>query len=417
MQQQASKTVDHFFRHEYGRIVSFLTKRVGADYFDEVEDAVQDALIKAMQVWPFKGTPDNPSGWVLMVAKNKLYDKLRRESNFNNKSQILADEKKKQAEELSEITLDSELSDDFLKMMFACCHPTLSAESQIILVLKILAGFGKKEIAKALLKSEDAVAKAYTRAKSKFKQFNDQLEVPVGKELEKRLDIITKIIYLIYNEGYNSTSEDQLIRKDLCFEAMRLNKLLLDNQMLRHPNLYALMALMCFQSSRFESRIGEDGRLLTLDEQDRSTWNKELIKEGSRQLALASSGNAISEYHIQASIAACHSFAPSFAETDWKKILVLYDALLKIKRDVITQLNRVVALAKVKGAEEAILELKALPEEKLKNNYLFYAIEASLYNQTGQKKLAIDCYNKALTLTFNKTEQKYLKNKLEAISS
>lgn len=414
MTSSSKQIVDHFFRHEYGRVVSFLTKKFGSEAFDLVEDAVQDALIKAMQVWPFKGQPDNPSAWVMRVAQNRLIDQFRRSKNLNEKLEK-GQFDSHSFDSINEPSLSSEIEDDYLNMMFACCHPKISQENQIILVLKILVGFGTSEIARALLKSEAAVAKAYTRAKQKFKSINKSLEGPTGKEVESRLDNVLKIIYLIYNEGYNAVSEEKLIRHDICYEAMRLNKILIDHESLNTGNANALLALMCFQSARFESRVKE-GRLLTLEEQDRSKWDLELIQQGAYFLQQSAASGKVGVYHLQASIAACHSLAASFEKTNWEQILELYNTLIAIKNDVIIQLNRIVALAKVRGASEAIAEIKRLPVNKLSQNYIYHAIYASLFQQTGDTKNALMHYKKALSLTMNQYEKRHLTSKIEAIS-
>ncbi len=414
MQSSSKQIVDHFFRHEYGRVVSFLTKKFGADTFDLVEDAVQDALMKAMQVWPFKGAPDNPSAWVMRVAQNKLIDQFRRNKSFSEKVEAIQT-KTEDFEVVNDPNISDEITDDFLNMMFACCHPKISQESQIILVLKVLVGFGTSEIARALVKTEAAVAKAYTRAKEKFKTLNKKLEGPSGAEIETRLGSVLKIIYLIYNEGYNSVAEDKLIRHDLCYEAMRLNKLLIDHKVSKTGSSYALLALMCFQSARFDSRLKE-GRLLTLEEQDRTRWNKELIHQGRYFLECSAATGKPGPYHIQASIAACHSFAITFSDTNWDQILKLYDTLLALQDDIIIQLNRVVAFAKVHGASQAIAEIKKLPLKRLDQNYIYHSIYASLLQQTSDTKNALLHYKKALTLTMNQYEKRHLSSRIEAIS-
>jgi len=414
MSSSSKQIVDHFFRHEYGRVVSFLTKKFGADTFDLVEDAVQDALMKAMQVWPFKGAPDNPSAWVMRVAQNKLIDQFRRTKSFTEKIDRIQT-KDEDYETINEPDINNAISDDYLNMMFACCHPKISRESQIILVLKVLVGFGTSEIAKALLKSEAAVAKAYTRAKEKFKTLNNRLESPSGTEIETRLGSVLKILYLIYNEGYNAVAEDKLIRHDLCYEAMRLNKLITDHHATTNGSSYALLALMCFQSARFDSRL-KDGRLLTLEEQDRSNWNKELIHQGRYFLECSAATGQTGPYHLQASIAACHSFAATFEDTNWSQILDLYDALLMLQDDIIIQLNRVVAYAKVHGSSKALVEIENLPFKRLDQNYIYHSIYASLLQQTDDTKNALKHYKKALSLTMNQYEKRHLASRIEAIS-
>ncbi|MEQ8425990.1 MAG: sigma-70 family RNA polymerase sigma factor, partial [Cyclobacteriaceae bacterium] len=218
---RTSEIVDHFFRHEYGRVISFLTRKFGAQHFELVEDAVQESLFKAMQLWPFSGMPANPSGWITKAAQNKLIDDLRRHQRFDQKSKQIIEEAEKQ-QLPDDVILRNELKDDLLKMMFACCRPEINEEYQIVLTLKILCGFGNKEIALSLFKTEDAVAKAYLRSKEKLKETEFMTSVPSGTELTHRLENLLRIIYLLFNEGYKAAHGSSLIRKDLCFEAIRL---------------------------------------------------------------------------------------------------------------------------------------------------------------------------------------------------
>ncbi|UII34329.1 sigma-70 family RNA polymerase sigma factor [Fulvivirga ulvae] len=410
-----AEVVDHFFRHESGRIMSFLIKSFGKERLEVIEDAVQDALVQAMKTWSFTGTPKEPSAWILRVARNKVIDQLRRKTNFDSKT-IIIKERTSEHYEVEFQSMDSQFNDDLLKMMFACCHPSISPESQIILVLKILGGFGKAEIARALMKTEDAVAKAYTRAKSNFKKNDIVLEVP-DSELDKRLNNVLKIIYLLFNEGYNSISNEELIRKDLCLEAIRLNKTITDNPKFDKPEANALMALMCFQASRFNCRIDADGRMLTLESQDRKKWNHELIAIGNYHLSLSTKSGSISEYHLQASIAACHSFANSFEETNWVEILKLYDTLLILRPNAIASLNRIVASCYANGPSVALAELERLDlKAPLKESYLFYSIRAFLYEKDSQPHNVIIDYTRAKTLTKNNIEREYLEQKIKILT-
>ncbi|MFZ1805831.1 MAG: sigma-70 family RNA polymerase sigma factor [Cyclobacteriaceae bacterium] len=408
--KETSLVVDHFFRHEYGRVTAFLVRKFGADHLELVEDAVQESLYKAVKLWPFSGIPQNPSGWITRSAQNKLIDDLRRIQRFDQKAKIILDETVK--EELpDDVRLQTELKDDLLKMMFACCRPEISEEYQIILVLKILCGFGNQEIALALFKSEEAVAKAYLRSKQKLKETSFLEQVPTGHELNHRLENLLRIIYLLFNEGYKASHGQLLVRKELCFEAIRLTSHILDHASLPSHHANSLMALMHFQASRFESRISEDGVLLTLEEQDRGKWDRELIAKGMRYLDKAAEANVISEYYLQAGIAAMHCFAQDFESTSWKNILRLYDLLLKINPSKIISLNRVVASAKVNGAQVALNELEKLADEKLEAFYLFHAIQADLFKELTQLDKARASYLKASSLADNELERNYLNKK------
>lgn len=413
--KETSQVVDHFFRHEYGRVTAFLIRKFGSDHLELIEDAVQESLFKAMQSWPFSGIPQNPSGWITRSAQNKLIDDLRRIQRFDQKAKVILNEAEK--EELpDDVHLQTELKDDLLRMMFACCRPEISEEYQIILVLKILCGFSNQEIALALFKSEDAVAKAYMRSKDKLKETGFLEQVPTGHELNNRLENLLRIIYLLFNEGYKASHGQSLIRKDLCFEAIRLTSHVLEHASFPSHHANSLMALMHFQASRFESRISEEGMLLTLKEQDRGKWDRELIAKGLRHLDKAAEANVISEYYLQAGIAAIHCFASDFESTSWKNILRLYDLLLKINPSRIVALNRVVAAAKVNGPEAAFVELEKLKDEKLESFYLYHAIRADLFSDLNQLDKAKAEYLKASSLADNELEINYLNNKAKGLA-
>ena len=394
--------------------MSYFINYYGKDKLEIVEDAVQDALVKAMKTWPFSGVPHEPSAWIFTVAKNKIIDHLRKESRRASKAGII----KEEGEPALPVDphMAEELDDDMLRTMFACCHPTISVESQIILVLKILAGFGNAEIARALMKSEDAVAKSYTRAKKSLKEKDITLQVPSGVSLGHRLNSVLKIIYLIFNEGYNALRSDELINKDLCYEAIRLNKLITDSNSFANKQAHALMALLCFQASRFDSRLDAHGKLLTLERQDRNQWDKGLINVANYHMALASSASAISEYHLQAAIAANHAMAETFELTQWDRILELYDALLKIKDNINVSLNRIVAYAYVHGPDEGLKLWARLDEEQLRSSYLYYSIGAYLYEKNNRPQSAIEAYKRAKELTKNKVEIEYLQGKIDQLS-
>ncbi len=384
-----------------------MARKFGADQFELVEDAVQEALYKAMQAWPFSGIPANPSGWITKTAQNKLIDELRRSQGFDQKAKQIIDEAEKQ-QLPDDVILRNELGDDLLKMMFACCRPEINEEYQIILALKILCGFGNKEIAMSLFKTEEAVAKAYLRSKEKLRETGFMLSVPSGEGLGHRLENLLRIIYLLFNEGYKAALGPALVRKDLCLEAIRLTGHILDHPSLSTSGANSLMALMLFQTARFESRINKEGRLQTLLEQDRGLWDRKLIEGGIAYLDRAAQANELTEYYVQASIAAVHCFAPDFKSTDWNAILSLYNILLRINPGKVVALNRIVALARVEGPEKALLELKSIEDEKLVNYYLFHAIKADLLNTVGDRKSATAAYEKASILADNQLEKEYL---------
>ncbi|WP_425390575.1 RNA polymerase sigma factor [Ekhidna sp.] len=408
---QTSQLVDHFFRTEYGKAVSHLTSKFGASNLELAEDSVQEALIKAMQTWPYSQIPDNPTGWIFKVARNKMIDHLRRDQKINHQ------EVPERVEEMNEeLSLES-INDDMVRMMFACCHPTLSQEYQIILTLKILGGLSVREISSSLLKKEETVAKAYTRAKKKFKQEEIKLILPPAHEIEKRLEIVLKIVYLLFNEGYKSAEGENLIRKDLCEDAIRLNTVLLESEICNTPSANALMALMFFHSSRFDARVDQKGNVVSLEDQDRSKWSQELIQRGLRFLEAASEDGAMNEYLIQAAISATHCSAANFEQTDWKNILSLYDLQLQLTPTPIVELNRVVALEKVHGPLLGLKEVERLEATQFfEEYYLFYAIKSEILHKMGgieEAKLALE---KSIELCKNKREKNYLYLKMNRIS-
>lgn len=415
---QVPELVDSFFRHESGKVISHLTRKFGSENIELVEDAVQEALFKAMKTWPYSNVPDNPSAWVLRVASNKLLDVLRREKNFSEKVEVIKREGATSEGQMDQIKLDEELEDDLLKMMFACCHSSLSVESQIILTLKILCGFGKAEIATALLKSEDAVAKAYTRGKEKIKAAGKRIKIPGESKLNERLDTVLKIIYLLFNEGYKASQGENLLRRDLCNEAIRLTDVILRNPKLARPKPHALMALMCFHASRFDARISRDGELLTIQEQDRSQWDQDLIERGRFHITQSAEWSELSAYHIQASIAYCHCIAKSYEETDWDRILTLYDAHMAIDPSEVAALNRLVAYAKVHGANKALAELTSSGiEDKLGKYYLLYAIKSDLLSEIDELELAKSNLDKAIEMSQNEAERTYMLKKRDLLEA
>ncbi|MGI9545074.1 MAG: RNA polymerase sigma factor [Cyclobacteriaceae bacterium] len=402
--------VAHFFRHEYGKTVAYLTKVFGAGQIERIEDAVQDTLLKATKLWPYQGIPNNPSAWIIKVTRNKVIDLLRKDQRLPHASleHMLPD-----TEMMEEPRLSGEINDDLLRMIFTCCDPINSRESQIILTLKILCGFSKAEIASSLLKKEDAVAKAYTRAKQRLKSNAQAMEVPTGEALKARLGMVLKIIYLLFNEGYSASDGDRLIKKSLCEEAIRLNQIMVDHKHCQDPRSYALMALMYFHMARFDSRSGEEGELLTLEKQDRRLWDQKLIDIGRKYFALASRSGEGSQYLIQAGMAALHALAPSYDETDWEELLKLYDLQLELQASPIVALNRVVVYYKVYGAEAALKVLEKIPVSGYLSNYnLYYAIRGELLAEVGDHMEAISHYKEALKYTRNGAQHQHITKKI-----
>lgn len=409
--QNQTKIVENIFRYEYGKIMAILVIKFGPAYLEKIEDAVQDALLKAMQVWGYKNVPDNTTSWLLRVATNSLIDTLRRDKKLMYNTGEEAFELAAVPEELA---LENAISDSQLKMIFACCHPSLSEEYQIILSLKLIGGFGNREIAKVLLKKEEAIAKSFTRAKRKLKQHISTLDIPVEIGLQSRLFVVIRVVYLLFSEGYAPSSGDFIVKKDVCFEAIRLALLLVENEYCKHPDLDALIALMCFHVSRFDARLDENMEMIDLEHQDRSKYNRKLIQIGIKHLENAGKGTQKpSNYHLEAAASYYHCVAKTFQETNWKHILYLYDLQIKQQYSPIVALNRIIPFYMVYGAKKAFKELEIYEMSPyFKANKLYYAIRAELYTQMNNIKKAKDSLESAIELTNNELEKKHLNKKL-----
>ncbi|MEQ8472724.1 MAG: sigma-70 family RNA polymerase sigma factor [Marinoscillum sp.] len=405
-----SSLVDHFFRNEFGKVVTYLTGKFGVAHLEAAEDAVQDALMKAMQSWGYGKVPDNPTGWIIKVARNKLIDHLRRQQKVYYATQL-------PETETEEPTISEDLfKDEMVKMIFACCNPAISTEYQLILTLKILAGLSIREISSALIKKEETVAKSYTRAKKKFKEENIILEIPSPEDIQNRLGVALKAIYLLFNEGYKTTEGEQLIRKDLCEEAMRLNQLLLDKQETNNEQTRSLMALMHFQVSRFDARLDEEGRSVSLQNQDRSKWDNQHITLGNRYLTTVSDGMT-NAYFLQAAINGIHCASPDYEHTNWTYILILYNHLYSLNPNPIIALNRIYPLSKVHGPELALEQINELSNNKLlAQNYLVNATKAEILLQLDNLSDARAELELAIDLCANAKEREYMTRKLEEIS-
>jgi RNA polymerase sigma-70 factor (ECF subfamily) len=382
--QPVAPLVEHFFRHEAGRLVSVLTRAFGWRHFDLVEDMVQATLLDALEAWRVRGAPANPSGWVQRVAKNKVFDALRRDQIGQRVLREWAAARPMHAEGLDELFFDSEIEDSQLRMMFACCHPHLARENQLALTLKALCGFGNAEIARALLVGEETVKKRLQRATRDLSDHHITLDPPAAGELARRLDGVHQVLYLLFNEGYSSTDGDTAIRADLCEEAARLCHLLCSHPSFRTPATHALMALMLFHAARLEARLDQRGSVLLLEEQDRGRWDRRLIRRAQEFLARSAEGTVLSAFHLEASIACHHCTAKSYAETDWPAILRLYDALLRVHRSPVYLLNRAIVVAQIDGPRAGIRALdEAGQDPALRHYHLFDAALGELYRRAG----------------------------------
>jgi RNA polymerase sigma factor (sigma-70 family) len=409
------------FRHESGKLVSVLTRIFGIHNLELAEDVVQDTLLKALSQWKIKGIPKDPSAWLFTVARNKVLDSIRREKRHNAFSSDIAyllQSEYTLVPTVQQIMTDKEIEDDLLRMMFTCCHPSLSVESQVAMILKTLCGFSVAEVSKAFVTSPDNIEKRLYRAKQQFRGQKIAFEIPKMDELDQRLDNVLLAIYLLFNEGYNSTQHETLIRKDLLEEAMRLGQLLAGHAATRRAKVWALLALMCFTNARNSTRLDGDGNILLLRDQDRSQWDLPLIRQGMDYLTQSAEGDAVSAYHIEAAIAFEHCTAPSFERTNWKNILHFYDLLYQIHPTPVVALNRAIVISEVDGPREAIRVIESIKGlETLRQYYLLPATLGELYARCQDKEKALTNYQQALILTQSNAEKKLLLEKIKSVES
>lgn len=397
-------------------MISYLTRIFGLGSLDLAEDVVQDTLCRALETWPIHGLPDNPSAWLMRVARNRAIDLVRRDEQFRYFAPELT-RLLRLREDLPVETpaFEKELQDDQLRMMFSCCHPELSTEAQVTLILKTLCGFSVSEIAYALLASEDAIEKRLGRARKLFRLSGAFVEITNASDVAARLEAVYQAIYLLFNEGYHSSQSDQTVREDLCFEAIRLALLLSEHPEGNKPRTHALLALLCFHAARLAGRMDEDGGLIQLEAQDRSKWDWDLIGRGFHFLERASTGNELSEYHLEAGIASLHCAASTYEKTEWAKILELYDILYRLKPSPIVALNRAVALGKVLGPEEGLVELRKIPDSGKLKDYPFYpAAEGEFHLLAGRLPEAAKHFEKAMNLARSPSETNFFERKLKA---
>jgi RNA polymerase sigma-70 factor (ECF subfamily) len=407
---------DHLFRHEAGKLVSVLTGIFGIDRLQLAEDVVQESLVRALQTWPYYGVPKNPAAWLTQTAKNLALDLIRREKLFQDKQpQITAFIEQWSADSSAgdSVAFDNEITDGRLRLMFACCHPLIPQESQTALALKTLCGFSPAEIARAFLTTEAAIAKRLTRARQRIRELRIPFDIPSGEELSSRLDGVLQTLYLLFNEGYKASSGESLVREELCREAIRLATLLAGHPMGNQPRTHALVALMLLNGSRLPARVDTEGNILRLKEQDRSSWNKAMIGRGMLHLGQSAAGDELSEYHLQAGIAACHCTADNYESTDWPQILSLYNQLIQIDDSPVAALNRSVAMAQVHGPRAGIEAVEAIQyRQSLDSYYLLYAVLGEFEAQLNDFPAAANHLRKALQLTELKSERLFLSKRL-----
>jgi RNA polymerase sigma-70 factor (ECF subfamily) len=410
--RQTGALLDHLFRRQAGRMVSHFTRLLGPAHLELAQEVVQESMLRALQTWPSQGVPENPEGWLFRVAHNAAMDAVRRNRLF--------EEKRAEIERGSfghsnadDPDLESQFRDDELRMIFLCCHPAIPREASVALSLKTVGGFSGKEIARAFLAAEPAIAQRLVRAKRQIRDSNLTLEMPAPGELKQRLNAVLEVIYLIFNEGYAAHSGQDLVRKDLCEEALRLGLLVADSS-IATPRAHALVALMALHASRLETRIDEAGNVVLLDSQDRGRWDRQLMALGFWHFERSASGDELSGYHVQAAIAATHARAANSGETDWVQILELYDQLLALNPSAVVQLNRAVALAKVRGAAEGLASIASLENDpKIRDYYLLLAVRGHFLQELDRRAEAAENFRAALARECSEPERRFLTARLE----
>jgi RNA polymerase sigma-70 factor, ECF subfamily len=419
--QRSRELVDHLFRSRAGQMVAYFTRLLGPEYLDVAEEVVQEALLKALQKWPYSGIPENPAGWLFQVARNTALDAVRHRIVRDRKASGLISNEKQVSDLIGtgrhaalpgDPDFEEQLRDDELRMVLMCCHPALPRDARVALSLKTVGGFSTQEIAKAFLSEEATIAQRLVRAKRQIRDESIGLELPTGAELAQRVDTTLEVIYLMFNEGYRAQSGHDLVRADLCGEALRFASLLAASSV-GSPQVHALVALMAFQAARLPARADAAGEMVLLEDQDRNAWDQNLIALGFHHFALSAEGPQISPYHAQAAISATHAGAASTAETDWKAILELYDQLLELSPSPVVALNRVVAVAKVKGPKQALSVVRSLAHEpSLQKYYLLPAVEGRLLHEIGDNEGAAESFRRALELPCSEPEKRFLERKL-----
>jgi RNA polymerase sigma factor (sigma-70 family) len=408
MQQEL---IPHLFRTEFSKIAAVLVKHLGIGHMEAAEDITSETFLSALETWSYKGIPENPTAWLYVVAKNKAKNYLSREKVFLKK--IVPEIKHANSLE-PEIDIDlseKNISDSQLQMLFAICHPSIPGESKSGLALRILCGFGIDEIANAFLTNKETVNKRLYRAREKLRTENIPIEFPGAAELPVRLDAVLLTLYLLFNEGYYSESHDVILRENLCFDAMRLVRLLIDHEPTNLPKVNALLSLMCFHASRFAARKNEKGEIILYEDQDESLWNRELITRGAYFLHLASTGNKLSRYHLEANIAYWHTIKEDTSDK-WENILQLYNHLLVLEYSPVAALNRTFVLSKVKGKETAIEEAEKL---KLTDNHYYFTLLGELYTGIDHKK-AKENLEKAIALAKTNSDRQAIQKRLSALT-
>ncbi|SKC77838.1 RNA polymerase sigma factor [Ohtaekwangia koreensis] len=402
------ESLKHLFQHEFSKMVAVISKQFGLQHIELAEDLVSETFMLATETWGLKGMPENPTAWLYAVAKQKALYHFRRNKIFEKKivpELSITQESKEEPEELN--FSKENIRDSQLQMLFAICTPAIASEAQIGLALRILCGFGIDEIAESFLSNKETINKRLFRAKEKLREEKVTMELPPEGEIPNRLDTVLHIIYLLFTEGYYSKTQDQILRKDLCVEAMRLGIMLTEYTLTNLPKTNALLALMCFHASRFSARQTDENSLVLYEQQDETLWDIALINQGMHFLNLSAQGDEVSAYHLEARIAYWHCMKEDTAEK-WEDILQLYDQLLLVNYSPSVALNRTFALYKAKGAQAALAEAEQL---NLETNHFYFILLGELYKNIDNEKARLHL-QKAYSLAKTATEKQGIEEKI-----
>ena len=411
---ETAALVERLFQEQSSRLVAHFTRRLGAANLELAEEVVQDALVQALQRWPYTGVPSNPAGWLYRVALNRAVDAMRRRKWFGDRAADVAREFRRHAARSD--TSVSPFDDDELRLVLMCCHPSLPAGGRVALSLKTVGGLSAAEIGRALLCDTRAVEQRLARARAEICRRGLTMDLPAGRALAPRLRAALDVIYLLFNEGYSAHVGDDLIRADLCRQAIRLARLIADAGNVATPESQALVALLSFHAARAPARVDDRGELVTLDNQDRSRWDRELLAQAFTYFERSMRGARETPLHLQAAIAATHAAAGSAEATDWAAILELYDALVARAPSPVACLNRAVAVSKVHGPRAALEALRPIARDRsLRRTHLLPAIAGGLHAQLGEYGKARRLYRAALTLKASEPERRFLTRQIEEL--
>ena len=402
-------------------MVAVLTRIFGVNNLELAEDVVQDAFCRALEVWKFRGMPENPAAWLMATAKNRALDVLRRERTartFAPELERFIESEWTLAPTVAELFVAHAIEDDLLRMMFSCCHPRLPEEAQVALVLHILCGFSVDEVANAFVTTHAATEKRIGRAKRVLADSKRLFDVAAPADVSRRLPAVQRALYLLFNEGYHGASPETAVRLELCQEAMRLTKLLLKHPLGSTPSTHALAALMCFNAARLPARVDSSGNLSSLFDQNRSQWDQDLVAEGLRLLDLSATGPEVTEYHLEAGIASIHARALSVEGTDWESIISLYDGLMAIRPSPVVALNRAIAIGECAGAQRGLDAIREIANSERLSRYPFYFAALGKFElQSGEYENAREHFLVALALARNPMERRFLEQRVIACNS